>query len=59
VNKALKDWLRLLPRGKNWGTYFDSKSRGSIPVRSQPPLEERGDLRLAGSSCEAAKPSDL
>ena len=59
MNKALEDWLRLLPRGKNWGAYFDSKSRGSIPVRSQPPLDERGDLRLEGLSAEAAKGTDL
>ena len=31
------DRLTLLPRGKNWGAYFDSKSRGSLPARSQPP----------------------
>jgi hypothetical protein len=35
----------LLPRGKNWGAYFDSTSRGSLSARSQPPLEERDDLR--------------
>jgi len=29
--------LTLLPRGKNWGAYFDSKSRGSLPARRQPP----------------------
>ena len=39
------DRLTLLPRGKNWGAYFDSVSRGSLPARSQPPLEERDDLR--------------
>jgi len=59
VNKALEDRLRLLPRGKNWGAYFDSKSRGSIPVRSQPRLDERGDLRPVSSSSEAAKGADL
>ena len=39
------DRLTLLPRGKNWGAYFDSKSRGSLPARSQSPLEERDRLR--------------
>ena len=39
------DRLTLLPRGKNWGAYFDARSRGSLPARNQPPLEERDDLR--------------
>ncbi len=39
------DRLTMRPRGKNWGAYFDSMSRGSLPARSQPPLDERDDLR--------------
>ena len=35
------DQLTLRPRGKNWGAWFDSKSRGILPERHQPPLEER------------------
>ena len=31
------DWVTLRPRGKNWAAYFDSKSRGSLPERCQPP----------------------
>ena len=30
------DRLTMRPRGKNWGAYFDSMSRGSLPARSQP-----------------------
>ena len=39
------DRLTMRPRVKNWGAYFDSMSRGSLPSRSQPPLDERDDLR--------------
>ena len=35
------DRVTLRPRGKNWAAYFDSESRGSLPQRQQPPLEER------------------
>lgn len=35
------DRVTLHPRGKNWAAYFDSESRGSLPQRQQPPLEER------------------
>ena len=35
------DSLMLRPRGKNWGEYFDSRTRGSLPERRQPPLDER------------------
>ena len=31
------DCVTLRPRGKNWAAYFDSKSRGSLPERCQPP----------------------
>lgn len=37
------DRRTLRPRGKNWTTYFDSGSRGSLPERRQPPLEERDE----------------
>ena len=30
------DRRTMRPRGKNWGAYFDSMSRGSLPARSQP-----------------------
>lgn len=30
--------VALPPRGKSWAAYFDSKSRGSLPERCQPPL---------------------
>ena len=39
------DQVTLRPRGKNWRAYFDKDTRGSLPVRQQPPLEERGQLR--------------
>ena len=39
------DSLTLRPRGKNWGAYFDSRSRGSLPERRQPPLDERDGIR--------------
>ena len=35
------DQLTLRPRGKNWGTYFDARSRGHLPARDQPNLGER------------------
>ena len=35
------DQVTLRPRGKNWAAYFESDSRGSLPQRRQPPLEER------------------
>ena len=37
--------LTLRPRGKNWTAYFDSASRGRLPKRRQPPLEERDGMR--------------
>ena len=37
------DQLTLRPRGKNWGAYFDSRSRGCLPPRDQPNLDERGE----------------
>jgi len=39
------DTLTLRPRGKNWRRYFASSTRGSLPEREQPPLEEREPLR--------------
>ena len=32
--------LTLRPRGKDWTAYFDSGTRGSLPKRRQPPLDE-------------------
>ncbi|MDD9982462.1 MAG: hypothetical protein OXU81_14085 [Gammaproteobacteria bacterium] len=37
--------LTLRPRGKNWAAYFDSGTRGSLPERCQPPLDERDEMR--------------
>ena len=37
--------LTLRPRGKNWNAYFDSQSRGCLPERRQPPLDERDMMR--------------
>ena len=37
--------LILRPRGKNWGTYFDSDSRGSLPKRREVPIDERDKIR--------------
>ena len=39
------DRLTLRPRGKNWRAYFESKSRGCLPERRQPPLDERDRVR--------------
>ena len=38
------DQVTLRPRGKNWRAYFDRDSRGSLPERQQPPLEERDQI---------------
>ena len=38
------DSLMLRPRGKNWREYFDSRTRGSLPERRQPPLDERDGI---------------
>ena len=38
------DCLTLRQRGKNWAVYFDSGSRGSLPERRQPPLDERDGM---------------
>ena len=35
------------PRGKNWASYFEAASRGSLPARSQPSLDDRCELRWA------------
>ena len=37
--------VTLRPRGKNWTSYFEATSRGSLPARRQPPLDDRGGLR--------------
>ena len=39
------DQVTLRPRGKNWRAYFNRETRGSLPTRQQPPLEERDQLR--------------
>ena len=39
------DQVTLRPRGKNWAAYFDSNSRGCLPERSQPPLDEGDEMR--------------
>ena len=39
------DRLTLRPPGKNWGAYFDSPTRGSLPTRREPPLDERDGMR--------------
>ena len=39
------DQVTLRPRGKDWAAYFDAKSRGTLPKRRQPPLDERNELR--------------
>lgn len=36
--------LTLKPRGKDWGAFFRSKSRASLPAREQLALEEREKL---------------
>ncbi|MCZ0944905.1 MAG: AbrB/MazE/SpoVT family DNA-binding domain-containing protein [Gammaproteobacteria bacterium] len=41
------DQLTLRPRDKNWGAYFDARSRGHLPTRDQPNLDER----LARTTC--------
>ena len=39
------DLVTLRPRGKNWPAFFDSPTRGRLPERRQPPLEERDEMR--------------
>ena len=39
------DTVTLRPRGKDWAAFFDSPTRGSLPEREQPPLEEREGFR--------------
>lgn len=39
------DQLTLRPRGKDWAVYFDAKSRGSLPVRKDLPVEKRDAIR--------------
>ena len=40
------DQLTLRPRGKNWGAYFEARSRGHLPARDQPNLDERNEIAL-------------
>ena len=37
--------LTLRPLGKDWSAYFDSETRGSMPARRQPPVDERDEIR--------------
>lgn len=39
------DQLTLRPRGKNWRAYFNAESRGCLPQRRQPPIDERDGIR--------------
>ncbi len=39
------DQLTLRPRGKDWRTYFSARSRGSLPVREDLPLDKRERVR--------------
>ena len=39
------DRLTLRPKGKNWAAYFESDSRGSLPERCEPRLDEREGIR--------------
>ena len=39
------DQVTLRPRGKDWAAFFNSESRGTLPQRSQPPLDGRDELR--------------
>lgn len=39
------DTVTLRPRGKNWAAFFESATRGSLPEREQPPVEEREAFR--------------
>lgn len=38
------DRLTLRPKGKNWAAYFESDSRGCLPERCEPPLDERDGI---------------
>ena len=38
------DQLTLRPRGKDWAAWFDGKSRGRLPAREQPILDERNEM---------------
>ena len=44
-----KDRATPRPRGKNWRAYFDKDTRGSLPARQEPPLEEQDQLRGSAS----------
>ena len=40
-----EDQITLRPRGKNWSAWFQSDSRGSLPTRRDPPLDDPDELR--------------
>jgi hypothetical protein len=44
-----KDRATPRPRGKNWRAYFDKDTRGSLPARQEPALEEQDQLRGSAS----------
>jgi len=39
------DQLTLTPRGKDWGAYFDRKTRASLPARQDLPVQKRDAIR--------------
>ena len=39
------DQVALRPRGKDWAAFLDAESRGTLPPRHQPPLDELDDIR--------------
>ena len=39
------DQVTLRPRGKDWAAFFNSESHGTLPPRSQPPLDGRDEIR--------------
>ena len=41
-----KDRLDLRSREKDWGAYFDSPTRGCLPDRSEPPLDQGDELTV-------------
>ena len=49
VKVVEKDRATPRPRGKNWRAYFDKDTRGSLPARQEPALEEQDQLRGSAS----------
>ena len=39
------DQVALRRRGKGWAAFFDAESRGTLPPRHQPPLDDLDDIR--------------